>query len=67
MERASEKPQLTLVQTTDSCSLCQENKNQFIDFCSQASQTKEVIDKTLSEEQLKKDPDYKDVQPCKHC
>ncbi|XP_047214523.1 alpha-2,8-sialyltransferase 8F-like [Girardinichthys multiradiatus] len=68
MERASEKPQLTLMQTTNSCNLCQENKNQFIDFCSQASQTKEVIDKTLSKEQLKKEPDYKeDVQPCKHC
>lgn len=62
----SEKSRRTLMQSMDSCSLCRENRNQFIDFCSQAPQTEEVDEQLLSKDLPKKVPEKKQ-ETCKDC
>ncbi|KAM4716671.1 alpha-2,8-sialyltransferase 8F-like [Anableps anableps] len=69
MENASGKLRRTLMQSTNSCSTCRENKNQFIDFCSQVLQTGEDEDQTLSKDQPEKKPEEPAIPPktCKDC
>ncbi|XP_027898756.1 alpha-2,8-sialyltransferase 8F-like [Xiphophorus couchianus] len=71
MEKGYKKPHRNLLQSTDSCSLRRESSNQFIDFCSQVSQTEELDNKPLSEP-IKKEPEKTDdkkqaAKPCKDC
>ncbi|XP_014901837.1 alpha-2,8-sialyltransferase 8F-like isoform X2 [Poecilia latipinna] len=71
MEKGLEKPRRNLLQSTDSYSLSRESSNQFIDFCSQVSQTEEPDDEQLSEpikeEPEKTDDKKQEAKPCKGC
>ncbi|XP_014855789.1 PREDICTED: alpha-2,8-sialyltransferase 8F-like isoform X2 [Poecilia mexicana] len=69
MEKGLEKPRRYLWQSTDS--LFRKSSNQFIDFCSQVSQTEEPDDEQLSKDKSEKIPDKKQAakesKPWKDC
>ncbi|KAM4534524.1 alpha-2,8-sialyltransferase 8F-like [Fundulus diaphanus] len=66
MEKVLDKPRRTLM---DTCSLCREKKNQYIDFCSQASKTEETLSPSIdqSPKEPKKTQDSKSSVSCKDC